>query len=451
MRARDRSTRTGLALVIAGVVLAVAPVAVHAQTGDGGGGTLLSFGLSAESSGVAATFGNPAREPFPVAAVIVPESLTKLDTGPTGFALSSAAYPGPLLANAGTLANLLLPLCDPSGQACAPKPPPEAVNAANYPLRAQASSPGGTSEDTLGPMHAFAEGDETLARSTIADFGSSGIVSAGRIETISRSFLDDGDGVAFAESVLEDVSVAGGQVTLESLRSRVRVVTDGETSDVERELTVTGLEVGGQAATIDEEGVHFGDQGGENPAHEVVDPTNEELLSHFGIEVFLTRPVEERSEGGVARAHTGSLVVVWKLGDSGQEIVVSLGGAAGRARGAGGLASGGAPDVGGFFNPPFVGNPAAGDGSGGVQVSGGTMFPPSPRVGQAPAPQAAPGSAPTPSVGLDATFAREFAKGVTPGWALVWLLSAALVGMGLHRLRSGILDPAHVAATDCDQ
>src|SRR5688572_10406132 len=106
-----RRRRAGAAIAAAGLVLLATPVAVWAQAEQFTG----FYNLTAEASGMAVIFGNPETQPYPTAAGQVPETQATLSNGPSAYALSSVAWPGPLLANAGSLSNVLFPLCIPDG------------------------------------------------------------------------------------------------------------------------------------------------------------------------------------------------------------------------------------------------------------------------------------------------------------------------------------------------
>lgn len=431
-----RSRRTGLVAIALGAALVLSPVAVWAQSiGTPSGAGL--FNMSADASGMALTFGNPAEEPYPVAGGVVPQTFTTLTTGPSGYALSSVAWPGPLLANAGSLAGLLLPACAPVGGVCTPKPDSETTALVNYPVRAEAQSPGGLGEENVGPMSARAEGATSEAKVSVSDFDSTGLVSAARTSTRSRTYVEDDKAISIGESVLSGVEVAGGLVKMSSVRSLAKVVSDGVTTTIERKMTIEGLEIDGHTATIDEEGVHFEGEGGD-PGSEVTGPLNEELLSHFGMEMFLTRPLEERRSGGEARVKTGSLVVLWKLGDSGQEVLVSLGGAGAHVQASPGFAE--LLEGGAVSDVPVA--PAFGGPSGeiGGQASQGNVPAGDAQDFEPSLPQQQASGRP-----LGFEPASERFRGIAPGWVVTALFGGLMIGFGLRRVRAA----AFVGAGGC--
>lgn len=428
-----RSRRAGLGAIGLGIALVLSPVAVWAQSAGTSSGAGL-FNMSADASGMAITFGEPGSEPYPVAAGIVPETFTTLTTGPSGYALSSVAWPGPLLANAGSLAGILLPACAPVGGVCTPKPDSETTALANYPVRAEAQSPGGLGEENVGPMSARAEGASSEAKVSASDFDSSGLVSSARTSTRSRTYVEDDDAISIGESTLSGVEIAGGLVKMSSVRSLAKVVSDGVTTTIERQMTIKGLEIDGHPATIDEDGVHIEGEGGD-PGSEATGPLNEELLAHFGMEMFLTRPLEERKSGGEARVKTGSLVVLWKLGDSGQEVLVSLGGAGARVQASPGFAElledGAVSDV---PVAPVFGGPS---GTIGGQASQGA-------VATGDAGDFEPALPQQQASGRPIAFepASESFRGIAPGWVVAALIGGLMIGLGLRRVQASGLVPA---------
>src|SRR5207248_10759003 len=107
-RMRSHSRRTGVLLLVAGVVLLATPVMAAAAPTDSSSSDQPQIGLydvTAESTGIGAPMGDPSSQPYPVAAGLVPNALAQLSAGPSGHALATMMWPGPLAGNAGTLAN----------------------------------------------------------------------------------------------------------------------------------------------------------------------------------------------------------------------------------------------------------------------------------------------------------------------------------------------------------
>ena len=421
------SRRAGVVAVLLGVVFLALPVGVWAQSSDDVG----LFNMSAQAAGMSVQFGDPTSEPYPVAAGTVPETFATLGTGPSGYALSSVMWPGPLLANAGSLAGILLPACAPVEGACTPKPDSQTTSLANYPVRAEAQSPGGRGEQTVGPMSARVEGANAAALATVSDFDSAGIVTSAKTRTHSRSFVDGTQAISIGESTVSGVEIAGGVVKMSSVSSVARVTSNGVSTQVERTMTIEGLEIDGHPATVDEKGVHIEGEGGD-PGSEATAPLNEELLAPFGMEMFLTRPREERRAGGEAVVHTGSLVVLWKIPDSdGQEVLVTLGGAGAHVQASPGFLAALEGGLDELSSPPAFGGPSGTIGAESVRDAGAAPAVP----GGDFAPQA-----PNQGIALGAEPISSF-EGIAPGWVVVGVLGGILIGFGLRRVQTAGLVP----------
>ncbi|MCU1373065.1 MAG: hypothetical protein JWO68_351, partial [Actinomycetia bacterium] len=311
---RIRSRRLAVAMLVSGLALLAGPVTMAvAQTADEP--ALGVFDVTADATGIGASFGDPNTQPYPTAAGLVPSATAQLGAGPSGHALSSIAWPGPLLGNAGTLANLIgTPL------------PAEVVNNGNDPVRADASASGGErDEQTLGPMSAVVDGTGSTARTALTDFAQPSVVSAARVVTKGRSYLDGGTAVALAESQLEGVEIAG-LIKIDSIRTTAKGTTDGQAATTDQDVVITGVTVQGQGATIDGTGIHLGPQAAPSPLDPVVSGANQALKA-FGMEAFVTKPMEQTGAGGAGLVRSGSVVFVWEPPNSGQRFTVVLGGA----------------------------------------------------------------------------------------------------------------------------
>src|SRR5687767_4798176 len=98
---RLQSRRTGALLLVAGVSMIASPVVAAADTSESAP-QLGFFDVVAEATGIGGSMGDPGAQPYPVAAGLVPNSVAQLSTGPSGRALATMAWPGPLAGNAGS-------------------------------------------------------------------------------------------------------------------------------------------------------------------------------------------------------------------------------------------------------------------------------------------------------------------------------------------------------------
>ena len=186
------------------------------------------------------------------------------------------------------------------------------------------------------------------------------------------------------------------------------------------------MQVGGQDATVDEEGVRFTDP--------VVEPVGEQVLANLGMDMFVASP-RTTQEPSSASHRAGSLVVVWEPPESGQRFVYSICGSDAAVDLRSGLA----------FAPQDL---PLGPGVGPPVVSGGfEPLTPSPEVIPSPAaPGEAAGDRSPPDAFRSAPigFARELSI-----WPYVaGVLAVLAAGIGLGRAREAALAP-RAAAVAC--
>ena len=410
-------------MVVGGVMVASPLTAAFAQTGGDAASEVGAFDAIGDSNGIGAVFGNPNAPPYPTATLLVPYAGSSLTAGPSGRALSSMNWPGPLAGNAGSLVNVI---------GAAPLPPNIVANA-NYPVKAEANAGGGgRDEQTVGPMRAIVDGAEAQAITTMSDFATPALVSASRIVTESRSFLENGLAIVEAETVMEDVEVAN-LLGFESIRTFVRAESDGVTAKVAHDVTVTGATVGGQPAEITDEGLVVNGAANENPAVGAVTGANQ-ALQQMGMEAFLTDPYVQETGPGAAQASSGALVIFWQMNEAGQHTILTLGGSTAQvAATTGGF--GGLDDVvGGDSFTPIAGDsfsPSTGSfdsGVGSVPVADI----PTGSGGSAGSPQSF-----TPIQPLELT--TNATDRLPIGWMLIGMGGMLLLGMGLNGLRAAAI------------
>ena len=379
-----------------------------------GGTTILGLTADAQSDGIGSTFGDPEAQPYPVAAGQIAHTQATLSTGPTAYALASTAWPGPLVANAGSLAVLL------GG-------PPEAGEA-NYGGRAEAFSTG-PNEAELPSMRARAEGAVAEAEAGAQDVEGQPGAATGDVQTLSRSTYEADVLRATSSCTASDIGFADGVVAIGSVRTEAEASTDGGPGTAGGRTVVSGVTIGGQPAEVDENGVRFVDP--------VVGPVGEQILVNFGIEMFVASPRTSQEEGRASYS-AGPLVVVWEPPESGQLFVYSFCGSEASVS----LRSGAA-----FTAPPLPSSsPVAPPTS---AAAGSTDRPPS-TAGAPPATSpasTAPPPPPTEPVAVDpepAGFVRDLSI-----WPyIVGALCSVAAGFGLRRGRETALAP-RAAALAC--
>ena len=393
-------------LVLGVVGLASLGIGVYgtAAAQEGGGTTVLGLDAVAQSDGIGSTFGDPEAQPYPVAAGQIAHTNATVSTGPTGYALASTAWPGPLAANAGSLAVLL------GG-------PPEAGDV-NYGGRAEAFSTGPTDAE-LPTMRAHAERALAEAMAGGQDLEGQPGAATGDVQTISRSAYEGTTLRAMSSCTASDIGFAEGAVAIGSVRTEADASTDGTASAAGGRTVVTGMTVGGQPAEVDENGVRFVDP--------VVAPVGEQILANMGMSMFVASPRTAQDEGR-ASYRAGPLVVLWEPPESGQLFVYSFCGSEASVSMRTGTA---------FTSPVTTPTtPVTPAGSSGGSTSGSTSGGSTTPAPSAPPATTVPPSPPPPSVEAEPIgFVRDLSI-----WPyIVGAVCTVAAGFGLRRARDGAL------------
>lgn len=419
-----------IALLAAGLSLLAVPLVLpvaHAQD------ELIGYLGLADSDGISQTGGSPTSQGYPQAQSKTAHTFSSLDTGPNGLALASTQWPGELAGNAGSLAQVF--------------GAPEEAAAANYPVRAEASTVG-PAESSQPGMYARVEGPlaEAIASSDGFDGDGSDLITFGDVETVSRSELIDGEMVVTATATITDI-VIGGAITIDSVHTRAIARTDGGDGTNTGSATVTGLEIAGQPARVDEEGVHAGDGTTENPADAVAQVLIDEVLSNFAeafeVEIFMSSPAR-RDEGAIQEYRSGALVITMQLGDpdagEGGDGVFAIGGSNAYAQ-----ASSGIPFTAAVPLPPAA-----------APIDPVPTSPPpfdspvetSPAASEPAEDQSTPELSAPPV--LDSTPIVDRFDGLGFAMPFFLLLGGLLAGRGLHRFHTAVVRPGDTAGCIID-
>jgi hypothetical protein len=412
----------GLVCAMAGGLLWIFGPPAHADA------TLSSFGLQSGARGWRwfdedATNGNQEAE--------VPESSANLANGPVGYGLASVVWPGPLASNAGSLVLVLQPSA-----------PPQAT-VLNNPVRAEARTgqnpPTTTNNSTPGTsMVATAKADLVDAAATVNN--SSGGGSFGPSHTHALTALLGATAKSASDSLVQNISLAGGVVKIDSVSSVAEATTDGAKSGGDAHTVVNGMTIGGMPATIDDKGLHIGTQ--DQPANAAANQIAQQALGKSGTSLTLSQPTKETKDA-TTTVTAGSLVVSWNTG-GGQIFTVTLGGAQATVTAAPGI------DL-GLPEGAVPGVADAGSGSLPATGAGAQSLPGGASTG------VSTGSAsPTALGGAGATAGRTASPSlrvaghgalVGTGSVVLGVLATLLFGFGLRRLSDTIF--AEPAAAVC--
>jgi hypothetical protein len=410
----------------AGVLVVAGSAGATDDPGDG----LSSYALRANAPGLGL------EGLYRDVAVTVPETTSSLTTGGVGAGLASLAWPGPIAGNLGDTILVLQPSA------------PSQVQSLNDPVRAETRS-GGKQEatDTSIPgtlMTSRALPDLVTARSemgvsTLPNAGFGAFKGASSVHLTGPTAA-----VATAESTVQDLSLAGGQVTIGSARSTATVTVDGGHATTRGGTTVTGMTVGGVPVTVDGSGLHVAGQTVGNP---VPQQTVDDAVKALGLTVLLTRP-RTTVQSGSAAYDAGALVLV--LTQGGKDYSLTLGRASAsvdtNAGATGGTTSTGEVPL--APPPASSGGPFLGGGTGGSAAltagGSGQALPPTVSSPAGPALAGLPG----PVAAALAPVAYALAGGPPVALVLGALLAAVLAGAALRRLPDRVLT---LPAAQCDE
>ena len=378
---------------------------------------------------------------YPDVAFTVPEVTSSLATGAVGAGLSSLAWPGPVLGNAGSTILVL-----------SPEAPPEAV-LLNSPVRAEARTGGeAAATNTTVPgtlMTSTAEPDEVTAQASTGESTVLPMLTSGVMASSSRVVLTEaGTAVAEAETSVARLSFADGAVAIGSVTSAALATSDGVTASAEGATTVTGMTIAGVPVVVDGEGVRVADTQVDNP---VTTAAVNEAVQALGLTVLLTEP-RTTVDGGSVTYDAGALVLLFS--QDGSDYALTLG------RASVSVAASPSLDVG--APAPSEPLPTA------PPTSGVSVPPPLDLVGGFTSPPLTSPSLTSPSLPLPATdlpavapvvpevagsrsvvpVSFSLAGGVPSLLALLGLGAVALAATGLRRLPARLLA---VPAVECDE
>jgi hypothetical protein len=421
----------------ASIALAIANPfgAAHAD----GGPKFGSYTISATAPGWEMYEDEPGANAHPEGGVQAPYSTSALSTGGLGYGLSSIAWPGATEANVNGVAVLLFPkTIDVPGGPSVPVPDAvtalfqQAAPATAYPLRAEARTGSDKPDATLdGQAETLkAHADALLANASATTKGATGQsgFSFGNAETIASSVLNDTAGQASAESKITKIDI-GGVIKIDSVTSTATASTSASDSTSTGTTVVQGMSIGGQAAYVDDSGVHIGDQG--QPANAVVSQIANNALKNGGFSFFVSQPQQEVN-GPTSSYTAGSLYILWKPPGNPSEnlFVIALGGSRVSVTAQPGFDTASVPVV--STPTSQVSAPAVSP----ARRSGGGITSTAPTSGNAPAAATKPKAAVVKSNPIAATF-----NGLG-GQAMLGVIGAGLLFFGFRRVADDIVDRA---------
>ena len=386
-----------------------------------------------------------------------PYAFASLQSGGTGSALTSVFWPGGTGGNGGSTLKLLAGGCvppNPGNTVPIPVPVPVPVPCLahtpdlpdpvyqnlndSYKAEVQ-SSDNKTTVTKSSPgidMTATANDKLTAASTVMAGEKLPGAGDTFGTTTSSSSIKLTGPNTAVidAVSLVRNIKIGGGALTIDSVKSLAHAVTDGKKASGSTGTVVNGMKIAGTPVTVDNKGVHIKGQGSNLPSLDALNSA----LEKAGISVYVANP-NKKVKGASVNLFSGQLVLMqdnpqYTANANDSATVMSFGGASIAA------------DTNRAFQfsaPPPVGAPPA------AQQPGSTTTPgvSAPSSGSVPSSPTVAGEPPQGQSPVLAAAETKLPGGIAAGWVVLSLLGAGLIAAGLKRLPDRVLAASGGACT----
>jgi len=332
---RSRRART---LVVAGVaaVFIGSSTAVLAQTSGGAG--LGGYKLDARAQALNIVHDSPS-SPSPTHPDFdgsVPAAQSTTDTGPIAHGLSAIFWPGPLGGNFGAALSQLNQECAPPlpvpgvPPVCVPIPQQLKDHSSQFndPVRAETFYPQAPQDSDYKNIpgatmnsHITDGGKKVTAFGSLDGFGAAGVGVIANLTATTTNTLTDTTATAEATSEAKGIVLANNLVTIGRVFSWAKLHTDGTTATVDQAITtIDGLKIAGQAATVDQDGIHIGGQS--NAASKQINAALAQALAKSGLSIKLVSN-DSSPTGATGSVTAGSLVIQYE--DDKQQLVPGAG------------------------------------------------------------------------------------------------------------------------------
>jgi hypothetical protein len=370
----------------------------------------------------------------------IPWATVSMQSGGATHALTSVYWPGDTGGHGGDTLKLLGTPCilfNPQGDLpvdppCVyqPPPPPDSVyQSMNDPYKAEAQSGSGQPVVTGGgqgvSMRAVAHATDASAQTTMSG---SQIPSAGDTfgETTTVTSVKATGPLTLvvdATTIVHNVSLAGGAITIDSVISVAHAVSDTVHGTGTAQTTVNGMKIGGVPVTVDSSGVHAGPQNAPLPGTDQLNTA----LKQTGFQIYVAKPTKT-VKGAAITLDSGSLVLFQtnsqyntNANDTGRLVIL---GGAGISADTGKGFDFSLPPLPAFSNPSLPGAPPP---------------PGAPSVAAVNAASGA-GSGAAPVLAPQLTGnSTKLPSGLSPGWVVLVLAGSGLVAAAMRRLPDRVL------------
>ena len=247
----------------------------------------------------------------------LPYATTSFDSSGGASATAASIYPG-----GGPLGVPAL-LCQFSADLCqvisnAPRYP--FIATADYPTKKDDSADAAPKDAVIkqppfsvepSVTTAHADLDRVEARTAAGNTGIDGVVAAGSASTLSKQAFEGRTLVLTSESVVNGISLGGGALTIDQVRSVATArIDEGKLSKSTAVTTISGARAGGQAVSIDSDGIHVAGNGDDGAARDGVNAALA-ALDATGITVRMLEPTKKAATGQ-GSATAGGLLITFK-------------------------------------------------------------------------------------------------------------------------------------------
>ena len=463
MHRRVRCAATTVAVAALATVAATSFGVARGEDSGSSGGGLISYTGHGTAPGIEFVYDNT-QFPVPSHPVFtgtLPEATADLQAGPTGTAFASIAWPGSLAGNLGTTIKQLNQLCAPPNLMlpCLPitDQDKQLLGGANYPVRAYATSSGKNDASYGGGgglymrAHTDASGTLATADAGVTSVGGDPVLSLGSVTSHSDSTATSATITGEATSSVTGITVGTNLpvpnvpvpantaiLSIDSVTSIARAVSDGQRQvRPTGEITVAGVKVLGQPATIDQKGIHIGGQTTSlDPATKALQDAARQALASIKFAVTFAPEPNLRVTGTQAVAEVGGITISF-ADSSGASYKITLGKALAMADAS--------PNVEFSVEAPGV---AGGAGLGGTEPSGAgaggntgaSVSAGGESLGYTGGASGAGGGAVLPG-GVLASASPPGGKGIDTGLIVLVVLAAGALAFAMKRLSDDVLSP----------
>jgi hypothetical protein len=165
--------------------------------------------------------------------------------------------------------------------------------------------------------HVTNGGKTVTAFGSLDGFGAAGVGVISNLSSTTTNTLTDTTATAEATSEAKGIVLANNLVTIGRVFSWAKLHTDGSAATVDQAATtIEGLKIAGQAATVDQDGIHIGGQSNGLPSQ--INAALAQALAKSGLTIKLVA-ADKSTSGATGSVTAGSLVIQYE--DDKQQLV----------------------------------------------------------------------------------------------------------------------------------